>query len=74
MFGQGSPYVHLYWALLVGAALPAVFFLLSRRFRGIAWLQLVNFPVMLSGASLIPPATGINYSSWFLVGFIFREL
>jgi len=26
----------------------------------------------LNGTAYIPPATGINYSSWFLVGFIFQ--
>jgi hypothetical protein len=29
-------------------------------------------PVFLNGPSYIPPAVGINYSSWFTVAFIFR--
>lgn len=36
-------------------------------------MRYINVPVLLNGASYIPPATGINYSSWFIVGFIFRE-
>jgi len=32
----------------------------------------VSTPVVLLGVSYIPPATGINYSSWFAVGFVFQ--
>lgn len=28
---------------------------------------------MLSGLVLIPQASGLNYASWFLFGFVFRE-
>lgn len=28
--------------------------------------------MILNGVSNIPPATGINYSSWFAVGFVFQ--
>jgi len=73
MFWQGSPYVHLYWALPIGAIIPVITFLLTKRFKS-RWLQMINLPVMLSGASWIPPATGINYSSWFLIGFIFQYI
>ncbi|GAW09953.1 oligopeptide transporter [Lentinula edodes] len=34
----------------------------------------MSTPVILNGVSAIPPATGINYSSWFAVGFIFQYL
>ena len=30
--------------------------------------------LILAGLSAIPPATGINYSSWYFVGFIFQYL
>lgn len=32
----------------------------------------MSTPVILNGVSNIPPATGINYSSWFAVGFVFQ--
>ncbi|KAJ8473875.1 hypothetical protein ONZ51_g7588 [Trametes cubensis] len=38
------------------------------------WNKYVSMPIMLNGIGLIPPATGINYSSWFLLGFIFQFL
>ena len=31
-------------------------------------------PLILFGMGYIPPATGINFSSWFLVGFVFQYL
>jgi hypothetical protein len=60
----------LYW-LLAGAILPAVTWVASRRFKN-SWIGLINIPVALTGISYVPPASGINYSSWFLVGFLFR--
>ena len=34
--------------------------------------QVCVTPIILNGVSYIPPAVGINFSSWFLVGFIFQ--
>ena len=31
-------------------------------------------PIVLNGVSQIPPATGINYSSWFIVAFAFQYI
>ncbi|KAJ3994522.1 OPT oligopeptide transporter protein-domain-containing protein [Lentinula boryana] len=72
-FGTGSPYhPHLY-AIAIGAVLPIPFWLWQRRYPG-SWVRYVSTPVILNGVSAIPPATGINYSSWFAVGFIFQYL
>jgi len=60
----------LYW-LLGGAVTPVITWTLAKRFPH-SFLQYANVPVALSGAIFMPPATGINFSSWFLVGFIFR--
>jgi hypothetical protein len=61
----------LYW-LLAGALLPAATWVASRRFKN-TWVQYINVPVALSGIIYVPPASGINYSSWFFVAFIFRR-
>ena len=71
-FGSGSLYHGHLWALLLGALLPLPFWWWQRRFPDTR-LKYVNIPVFLNGPTWTPPATGINYSSWFLVGFIFRE-
>lgn len=53
--------------------MPFPAWLLAKRFKANSFLKQVNFPVMLSGVSYIPPANGINYTSWFLAAFIFRK-
>ncbi|KAK9895732.1 putative oligopeptide transporter [Cystobasidium minutum MCA 4210] len=73
IFGDGSPYSALLWALLVGAALPCLFWVTSRYYKA-RWIRLVNIPVMLSGLVLIPQATGLNHASWFIFGFVFQFL
>ena len=57
--------------MLVGAIAPIPFWLWQRRFPDTR-LRYINLPVMLNGPTLAPPANGINYASWFIVGFIFR--
>ncbi len=59
------------FAMLVGAVAPIPFWLWQRRFPDTR-LKFINLPVMLNGPTLAPPANGINYVSWFIVGFIFR--
>ena len=71
-FGTGTVYHGHLWALLVGAFLPVPFWWLQRRFPR-THIKDINILVFLNGPTYSPPATGINYSSWFLVGFIFRE-
>lgn len=55
----------------MGAVLPIPFWLYHRKYPS-SWANLINTPILLNGVAYIPPAVGINYSSWFLVGFIFQ--
>lgn len=72
-FGNGSVYhPHLY-AMVVGAILPLPFYFWQKRYPN-SWIKYISTPVILNGVSSIPPATGINYSSWFAVGFVFQYL
>ena len=72
-FGSNSIYhPHLY-AMVIGVFLPFPFWFWQRRHPN-SWIKYVSTPVILNGVSQIPPATGINYSSWFLVGFVFQYL
>ncbi|KAK9895729.1 putative oligopeptide transporter [Cystobasidium minutum MCA 4210] len=70
-FGSTSPYHTLLYFTILGALLPIPIWLLQRRYPR-SWIKYINIPVMLNGSTFIPPATGINYSSWFIVGFIFQ--
>ncbi|KAK0208614.1 glutathione transporter [Desarmillaria ectypa] len=71
MFGRGATYNPLLWFFLVGAILPIPFYILARRYPHSHW-RFANMPVFLAGVLAIPPASGINYASWALVGFIFN--
>jgi len=72
-FGPSSIYhPHLY-AMAIGVFLPIPFWFWLKRYPN-SWIKYVSTPVILNGVSWIPPATGINYSSWFAVGFIFQYL
>lgn len=70
-FGTGSIYhPHLY-ALVIGLFLPIPFWFWQRRYPN-SWVKYVSTPIVLNGVSYVPPATGINYSSWFAVGVVFQ--
>ncbi|SCZ95997.1 BZ3500_MvSof-1268-A1-R1_Chr8-1g09935 [Microbotryum saponariae] len=73
IIGVGAYYSKLLWWLLPGVLLPIVAWLAARRFPR-SFAPLINFPVALVGIQLVPPATGINYASWFLAGFVFQYL
>ncbi|KAF2398273.1 OPT-domain-containing protein [Trichodelitschia bisporula] len=74
-FGPGALYSPLVWAFLVGAIAPVLVWLAgrrSRRHRGF-W-QKVNLPVLFGSLSWIPPATGLNFSVWALVCYLFNDV
>ena len=88
LFSPGAVYVHsspfevtyinncisyypIVWFFLIGALLPIPFYFLARRFPR-SFLRYVHIPVALNALSIVPPASGINYSSWIVVGAIFQ--
>ncbi|UZJ57504.1 hypothetical protein CBS101457_006824 [Exobasidium rhododendri] len=73
LFGEGNLYSPLYWALLVGALLPIPFWFLARRYPR-SWIKFISVPIALNGITFIPPASGIVYTSWFAIAFIFQYL
>ncbi|KAG8709518.1 hypothetical protein FRC08_018297 [Ceratobasidium sp. 394] len=70
-FGKGETYHPELYALVFGALIPVPFWLWQRKFPQ-SRLKYVNMPVLINGPTWIPPASGINYSSWFVVGFLFQ--
>ncbi|KAF3902159.1 hypothetical protein ABW21_db0205880 [Orbilia brochopaga] len=72
IFSPGQIYSSLMWFFLIGAATPAIFYLLTRRFPN-SFFRYVNGPVIFSGSGLIPPATPLNYLAWGIVGFVFNH-
>ena len=58
---------------LIGAALPVIGWLATLKWPN-SFMKYVNFPVILSGTGLIPPATAFNYVPWTIVGFVFNYI
>ncbi|KAG9050893.1 hypothetical protein FS837_001547 [Tulasnella sp. UAMH 9824] len=73
LFGKNGIYRFHPYGILIGAVLPVLPWLWHRR-RPNSLFATLHIPLVLSGPSNIPPATGINYSSWFLLGFITQYL
>ncbi|TFK93530.1 OPT oligopeptide transporter [Polyporus arcularius HHB13444] len=71
LFSPGGMYNWVLYWFLIGAVLPIPFYMLARRYPTSFW-RYVNIPVCFAGLAVLPPATGINYSSWAMVGAFFQ--
>jgi len=70
-FGPGALYRPLVWAFLLGAIAPVLLWFPARRNRK-SVLRRINVPVVFGSLSWIPPATGLNFSVWAMVCYIFN--
>lgn len=71
LFSIGTMYHPQTFAALAGAIAPIPIWLCMRKWpRSI--MRNVSIPVGLNGVLYMPPATGINYASWILVGAVFQ--
>ncbi|KFZ08867.1 hypothetical protein V502_09095 [Pseudogymnoascus sp. VKM F-4520 (FW-2644)] len=64
-----SGFLHMFW---IGALCPVVTWLMLKRWPNNKVLKNINWVVFFGGTNNYPPATGINYTSWFAVGFLFN--
>ncbi|KAL3454440.1 OPT oligopeptide transporter protein-domain-containing protein [Aspergillus insuetus] len=76
-------YDALLYFFLIGAVLPIPVYFLSRRARSKKFEEesedgtrrnlwrYVHVPLFLGGLNYLPPATGMNYGSWVVVGLVF---
>jgi len=71
LFSPGAPYSGLLWFFPVGILAPIPFYFLARRFP-LSFYRYINIPVFFAGLAAMPPASGINYASWVLTGFLFN--
>jgi OPT family oligopeptide transporter len=72
LYSAGSIYsglLHFFW---IGALIPIPFWLLYKK-TGKKIFRNINWPLIFVGTYNVPPATGINYSSWALVNYIFNQ-
>lgn len=70
-FASGQIYGNLLWFFLVGPVVVVVTYLLGRRWKQVNY---ISWPVAFGAMSQVPPATGISFSSWWIVNIIFNGL
>lgn len=64
-----SGFLHLFW---IGAVVTILVWYLQRKFPTNKYYKHINVVVFFGALGNYPPATGLNYTSAFVVGFIFN--
>ncbi|CAL0326649.1 unnamed protein product [Lupinus luteus] len=72
MFTNDGIYPGMNWFFLIGILAPVPVWLLSLKFPNHKWIQLINMPIIIAGASNIPPARSVSYITWGVVGIFFN--
>ncbi|KAL7628107.1 hypothetical protein AAE478_002304 [Parahypoxylon ruwenzoriense] len=72
-FGPNATYRPLVWCFLIGAIAPIPLWLYGRN-RKASIVRKINLPVLFGSLSWIPPATGLNFSVWAVVCYLFNYL
>ncbi|KAG0214332.1 hypothetical protein BGX33_002257 [Mortierella sp. NVP41] len=67
-------YSTVQWGFVVGALLPLIFWLASKKWPTVGWLKLVHWPVLLAATSNMPPGLPYMYTNGLFLGFIFAFL
>ncbi|QSZ32341.1 hypothetical protein DSL72_001915 [Monilinia vaccinii-corymbosi] len=70
-FGPNATYRALVWCFPIGAVSPIILWLYSRNKKH-SIVRKINLPVLFGSLSWIPPATGLNFSVWALVCYLFN--
>lgn len=70
-FAVGQTYGALNVMFIIGAVIPIPTWYLAKKFPN-SWIRLINWPVFFSATGMMPPAVGINFTSFFLVGWFFQ--
>eukprot|EP00253_Pinus_taeda_P015850 PITA_15850 len=72
IFGNLGEYGAINWFFLAGAIAPVIVWLFHKAFPQNEWIRLIYMPVLIGATAWMPAATAVNYTSWFLMGFIFN--
>nr|GMD88575.1 oligopeptide transporter 5-like [Ipomoea batatas] len=72
MFGNLGIYQAANYFFLVGLLTPIPIWYLGRKYPEKKWVNLINMPILISGASGIPMVKSVNYVCWFAVGLYFN--
>lgn len=71
LFSPGQIYGNILWFFLVGPVVVIITYLLGRRWKCVNYL---SWPVAFGAMSLVPPATGVSFSSWWVINVIFNGM
>ncbi|KAL2631236.1 hypothetical protein R1flu_015922 [Riccia fluitans] len=72
IFGNLGLYGKINWFFLFGALAPVPVWLAAWKWPEKAWIRYINMPILIGATGIMPPATPVNFTSWFVVGFIFN--
>ncbi|TQN72737.1 Glutathione transporter 1 [Colletotrichum shisoi] len=73
LYSVGAIYsglLHFFW---VGLILPPMTYFIFKKTRS-EFIRKINWPLIFVGTYNVPPATGINYSSWYIVNLVFNKI
>ncbi|KAF8258943.1 OPT oligopeptide transporter protein-domain-containing protein [Lactarius quietus] len=71
IFSRGQLYYGLLFFFSIGVVLPIIQWILHKKFK-IGLMKYLNFPVIFTSVSWMPPATPINFVPSILVCFLFN--
>ena len=71
LFSKGTLYHPQVYAAIAGALVPIPLWLWVRKWPRSVFRN-VNTPVIINAGFAMPPATGVNYASFLVIGFIFQ--
>lgn len=74
MLYPAGVYSKLIYFFLIGVIAPIPVWILARMFPRKKWIKLIIVPALFMAGSRIPPASPVNYISWFAVGFVFNHV
>lgn len=73
LYSVGAIYsglLHFFW---IGLILPPITYFIWKKTNN-NFVRMINWPLIFVGTYNVPPATGINYSSWYIVNLIFNKI
>ncbi|KAE8136024.1 OPT oligopeptide transporter protein-domain-containing protein [Aspergillus pseudotamarii] len=74
LYNIGQRYSGLLNMFWIGALLPIITFFLRKKYPNNRILNAIHWPIFFAGTGNLPPATGINYSTAFVVSLIFNKI
>ncbi|KAK7682527.1 hypothetical protein QCA50_014327 [Cerrena zonata] len=73
-FSRGQIYTGLLYFFPLGVIAPTITYLILRKWPN-SMVKYINFPIFFLGAAAwVPPASGVNFIPWTIVGYVFNHV